>query len=156
VSNSSEGQTPSRQSSRFGQLDPFSSGRVVINGDTLRFGKRSFAAGEIASYRIESGEKSSFIGNICAFSIFLCLAALIMQAMVGQIFPPRTLIGVITLGCVGLASVQDTWRERGDGFYSLFVTANGAPDEILVFATSEREEVEQVAARVAGVIGKRG
>jgi Family of unknown function (DUF6232) len=151
----SQGRTASRQSARFSQLDPFSSGRVQIDGEILRFGKRSFARDEIASYRIESGEKSSFIGNICAFSIFLCLAALIMQAIVGQIFPPRTLIGVITLGCVGLASVQDTWRERGDGFYSLFVTAKDTPGEILVFATSERDEVEQVAARIAGVIGVR-
>ena len=140
------------QSGRYVRLDAFTSGRVDIGGQMLRFGRRSFARDEIVSYRIESGEKSSFIGNICAFSIFLCLAALIMEAIVGQIFPPRTLIGVVTLGSVGLASVQDTWRERGDGFFSLFVTTRTSATEVLVFATSDRAEIEQVAARLAQVI----
>lgn len=141
---------------RYNRLDPFSSGRVTIGPEGVRFGQRHFAPGEILVLRIESEEKSAFIGNICAFAIFLGLASMILQAIVGQIFPYRTLIGVVTLGCVGLASMQDTWWERGSGFFSLFVTTAASAEEILVFATSDRQEIEQVAVELARVLPASG
>jgi hypothetical protein len=115
----------------------------------LRFGVRSYAPADIASFRVESGEKAGLLGNVCACTLFLCLAALMMQAIVGQVFPYRTLIGVATLALVGLASVQDTWFERGNGFFRLFVTLHSTPGEVMVFATSERGEVTEVADRLA-------
>ena len=140
-------------SPRFEASDPFKTGRLDFTAAHLRFGKRSFAPGDIVAYRIGSGERSGFFGNLCAVVVFVCLAALILSAIVGEILPHRTLIGVATLAMVGLASCQDAWFERGSGFYELFVrlrTAPGLPvtQEIMVFASSERNEIVTVAQRL--------
>ena len=134
-------------------LDPTRSGRVRIEADGLRFGTRTFHPADVVSFRIESAEQASLLGNICGFVVFTGLAALILEAIVGQIFPPRTLIAVVALGLVGVACVEDTWRSRGNGFYRLFLTARSGPGEpareVMVFATSVRQEVEHVADRLS-------
>ena len=134
------------------RLDPFTSGRVVIDEARLTFGRRTFAPGDIKSARIESTEKSSFLGSIMGFCVFLGIAAVIMEFIVAQVFPWRTLIGVVTLGSVGLASLQDTWIERGDGFFSLYIDTGEVTGEIMVFATSDRGEMDKVSARLIEIL----
>lgn len=124
--------------------DPFRSGRVAVADGTIRFGQTTIPLASIRSHRIVGEEKSGLIGSICGFAVFLCIAALILEAIVGQIFPPRTLIGVATLGCVGLASVQDTWRETGTGFYRLMLKTDAHPGEIMVYASPMASEIGHV------------
>jgi hypothetical protein len=134
---------------RFDSLDPFTSGRIEFAPGKLRFGLQTYQTADIASFRIESGERSGLLGSICACTLFLCLAAIMMQAIVGQILPYRTLIGVATLAFVALASMQDAWLERGHGFFKLFLTLKSSSGDVMVFATSQSVEVEQVSWRLA-------
>lgn len=141
-------------SSRFASSDPFLTGRLEMNRTLVRFGNRSFAPADIVSFRVESEEKASFLGSVCGFALFLALGALLLEAIVAQVFPYRTLVGAVSLGAVGFASLQDSWRERGDGFFRLFVSLRGAPDDVMVFATSERHEVVKAVGRLAEVLNE--
>lgn len=145
------------RNSRFAPRDPFGSGRVELTAACLRFGNRSIAPGDVVSFRIGSGERSGFLGNILGVIVFLSLAALFLSAIVGHLLPYRSLIAVATLVSVALASCQDTWLERGSGFYELFVrlrTGRGdaAGEDVMVFASSERREMEAVANRLAEIL----
>jgi hypothetical protein len=145
---------PSHRSTAYRQTDALSSGRVVITPERLTFGRKQFLAGDIVGLRIETGEKASLVGNICAGVIFLGIAGLIMGAIVGQIFPDRAINGVITLGCVGLASIQDSWGNRGHGFYTL-LARTALQGEQMVFATPDRGEMVAVWSRLADVLDAR-
>ena len=137
-------------------LDPVRSGRFRINGGSLRVGTRTYALADVVSYRVDSDERASFLGTICAFVVFMGLATFILDMIVGQIFPFRAMIGVATLGFVGLASIQDIFRERGSGFYRLYLTFAAGPGQgardVLVFATSVRPEIESVGQHLATVL----
>lgn len=133
------------------QLDPISSGRVALSASTLRFGRRTLATADVAGVRIDSGERSGLIGNICGLAVFLGIAAVLMSLIVGQVLPGRTLIGVVTLGCVGLFCSQDAWLERGTGFYRLWMRTKDGREE-MVFATSVRGEIDMVWSQLATVL----
>lgn len=122
-----------------------------MSASALRFGRRTLATEDVAGVRIDAGERSGLIGNICGLAVFLGIAAMLMSLIVGQLLPPRTLIGVITLGCVGLFCSQDAWLERGTGFYRLWVRTTDGREE-MVFATSVREEIDLVWSQLAAVL----
>lgn len=137
--------------SAYTRLDPFSSGRVALSPTSLKFGSRILPTAAVTGVRIEAGERSTLLGNVCGVSVFTGLAALILAGCVIQVLPYRTLIAAIALGGVGLACLQDAWGERGNGFYRLMLRSGDGPED-MVFATSDAREIQDVWSRLAAVL----
>jgi hypothetical protein len=125
----------------------------LLHEGRIRIGERSIDPGEVTGVSIVGEEKAGLLGNFAGFGAFLLGGCLIVSLIAACLLQPKFLIGAAVLAIVGLMSLQDSWLERGTGFYRLLLVT---PDGLIeAYATSDCAEIAAVARVIESAIGAR-